>query len=203
MKMKRKIIATGIVFLFCFASLTIAKGGEKMISYSFSVPELAIEKYDEEYIELKIDGSSYLMNDGYPVLPKISKTFEIEFGANVKSIDVFARNIEEYRIENEIRPSPPLLPLSLENAFYPKNSEFYSSNEIYPSSWYSYRIGCGLNDKMERVTFVTVHLFPVKYKPSESKIYFASNFEIKIRYDKPSKLTSSSSYDLVIISPKE
>ncbi|MBC7081847.1 MAG: peptidase C25, partial [Thermoplasmatales archaeon] len=41
------------------------------------------------------------------------------------------------------------------------------------------------------------------YKPSESKIYFASNFEIKIRYDKPSKLTSSSSYDLVIISPKE
>ncbi|MBC7129517.1 MAG: hypothetical protein H5T45_07360, partial [Thermoplasmatales archaeon] len=170
MKMKRKMFAIGIMFLLCMAGFTIAGSG-KEIGYSISLPKFSVEKYDENYIEIKIDGSSYLKEGGYPVLPKISKTFEIEFGANNIDINVFPRNINEYKIDKEIRPSPALLPLSVENAECPKNLDFYSSPEVYPSSWYSYRIGCGLNDKMEHVTFVTVHLFPVRYKPEENKIY--------------------------------
>jgi len=85
MKMKKKMFAIGIVFLLCLAGFTIAGSG-KEIGYSISLPKFSVEKYDENYIEIKIDGSSSLMEGGYPVLPKISKTFEIEFGAN--NIDI-------------------------------------------------------------------------------------------------------------------
>ncbi|MEM2715694.1 MAG: C25 family peptidase propeptide domain-containing protein, partial [Candidatus Thermoplasmatota archaeon] len=184
--MKRKIFVIGIVFLLSLAGFTLAGSKEKKIIYTVTLPNFSIEDYDEKYIEIKIDGSSYLMESGYPVLPKISKTFEIEFGAKNIDIKVFPKNIKEFLIDKEIRPSSAFLPLSIENAQYPKNLNFYSSLEIYPNSWYAYRVGCGLNDKMEHVTFVTVHLFPIRYKPSEGKIYFAKNFEIRIKYEKPS-----------------
>ncbi|MBC7081540.1 MAG: hypothetical protein H5T44_04805, partial [Thermoplasmatales archaeon] len=200
--MKRVISAlVAILFLVSMPSFAI-NSKEISSSVEISKPDI-IEK--ENYLRIEIEESEYFINPGKPIVPKIIKVFEIPFGAKNIKIDVFPKEISEINPGKELAISPYPTILSA-NEILPTNKKYEHEDtdyEIYPSSWYSYRIGCGLNDKMERVTFVTVHLFPVRYKPSESKIYFASNFEIKIRYDKPSKLTSSSSYDLVIISPKE
>ncbi|KAA0001918.1 MAG: peptidase C25, partial [Thermoplasmata archaeon] len=100
-----------------------------------------------------------------------------------------------------IRPAPALLPLTLRDRVAVRDREVYGSKEIFPSTWYSYRVGCGLNATGERVTHVTIHIFPVRYAPTLNKLYVAKRAE-KITYDEPEKrLPASSAYDLVVIAP--
>lgn len=178
-----------------------------IMTYSFS--PFAIEEYNNDYIEVNLkDVSTYIKNPGDPVLPKVIKTFELPFHACNINVEVTVNNIQEYEISEEIRFASPHIPLIAEEEEIvinsEKNNKVYSSEELYPSSWYDFRIGCGLNDENIRKTHVTVPLYPVRYSPKLNKIYVAESAEIKITYDLTveKKQSNGKKYDMVIIAPR-
>lgn len=169
---------------------------------------LVIEDYDSKYIDVNFEGtSSYLMNPGEPVLPKVVKSVELPFGVKNIQVEVTINNVKEQVIEKEIRPAPPYVPLIAdeENIFInsEKNEAVYSSEELFPSTWYSYSVGCGLNNKNVRVTHVPITIFPVRYSPKMNKIFVADSAEIKITYTSADKslFSAGEKYNMMIIAP--
>ncbi len=185
-------------------SLSNQKESEAIVVH---LPEPLIEK-DNDYIRVHLEGvSTYLMSPGKPILPKVVKTMELPFGVKNVKVEVVPEEVEEYEVSKEICPAPsplPLLPSYLTTEIsYKKDERVYESSEPFPDSWYTYRVGCGINANGERVTYVAIHIFPVRYAPAINQLYVAKSAEIKISYEKPERrfFPAVSTYDLVIIAP--
>jgi hypothetical protein len=210
----KKILSILIIAFLVFSGIgSIAHSfriGETHKTIKVNLSTFSIKERNDEYIEVSIKGSSYVMNPGKPILPKIVKTLDLEFGAKNVKIEVTPKAVKEYNIEKEICPAPAMLPLisikSEAAVKFLKDEKVYASNKLYPPKWFSYRVGCGLNDKMERVTHVVIDFFPLRYAPSSGKLYFAKNAEIRVYYDKPTTpdpFPENAAYDLVIIAPSK
>ena len=185
---------------------TEKKSDESTISFSPPI----IEEHDGDYLEVRLmDVSTYLMNPGQPMVPKVVKNVELAFGVKNVKVDVIPKTVKEYEITKEIRPAPAPVPLTEEKynvvVKSEKNVEVYTSRELFPSTWYRYDIGCGLNAANERVTHVAIHLFPVRYIPVEGKLYVAEGADITITYEEPrsNPFPENSAYNLVIITPQK
>ncbi len=165
---------------------------------------------NDEFLEVKLeDVTTYLMDPGKPIIPKIVTQLELPFGAKNVEVKVIPKNIKEQTIKKQIRPSPIHLPL-LEISNYIVTKEFknegiYDSSEPYPASWYKYQVTSGINNDFERVTNVAIHTYPLKYIPKENKILIADSAEIIISYIDPQIVLSSKDdeFDLVIIAPEK
>ena len=176
---------------------------EKEIQFS----KISFENKDGSII-LKMKDANYDYSPGKPVLPVITKVFELPFGVIVKKIDVKLYGIKREKINEKIAPSLGPLPLipyeSNAKWFIDKSKSIYKSKSFYPKKHFSYKIGCGLNENGKRVTFVSLHIYPVKYAPALNEIEVAKEAKIKIEYTSPQKrLPSISKYQMVIISPPE
>ena len=206
----------GILFLSGLGTSAITKDSNNRITSaktnirSISFLSLLIEEVDSDYVKICIkDISSYLMNPGHPVIPKVVENFELPFGVRNVDIDVKPIDVKEYIVDNEVYPAPTHIPLlgGSQNIGVKsiKNMEVYGSSEPYPSSWYNYRVGCGLNGENEHVTHVSVHVFPVRYSPATGRLYKAERIDITIFYDEPvsNPFSLTTTYDLAIIAPSE
>ncbi len=166
-----------------------------------------IEQTEEQYIHINLDESdTFLMNPGKPLLPKSIKTFQIPFGATNINVQVEMVQTHSLTINKQVRPSPAPLPLSTEISYNPpakKDESLYQSKDLYPFDSHTYTTHVGLNENFEHVTFVTVHLYPVRYKPADYELTIAKNADITVTYTAPctTLFPETSSYDLVIISP--
>ncbi|UCD14389.1 MAG: peptidase C25 [Thermoplasmatales archaeon] len=184
-----------------------ANTAEKSDATTIAIPPFIIEESGGNYIEVRLkDVSSYLMESGKPMMPKIVKTVELPFGVRNVNVEVIPKKVQEYEIDKKICPSPALMPLNAAtNRVAVKSKKVYASKELYPSTWYSYDVGCGLNADTERVTHVAIHIFPVRYSPTEDKLRVAKNADITITYEEPvsSPFPVNSKYDLVIIAPSK
>jgi len=164
-------------------------------------------KNDGEFIQLSIkNNENYHMIPGEPMLPRVLNKYELPFGAKNIKINLETKSIKEIEISGEIIPSPIYLPLSpIEDFIAPpeKVEKIYNSNDLYPESWYSYNIGCGLNNDFEHVTHVTLNIYPYRYQPKSQKIIAIDDAEVKISYEKPNNnpFPQTSDYDMVIIAP--
>ncbi len=173
------------------------------------ISELKFIEIKNNYIEVSLGAKElYLMNPGQPMIPRILQKYELPFGAINIKVETKAYNIQEREISKEIKPSPAPLPLTPREDFViqaKKDKTVYDSNELYPHSWHSYHIGCGLNSNAEHVTHLTVNIFPLRYRPASGKIIIAEKFDIKISYEDPNIdfFPDESTYDLVIISPSK
>ena len=159
----------------------------------FGVVGAVPEKIFVKKMEIRVDNEdiTYYYSPGKPILPKIDKVFELPFGAKIKNIEVKVKDIEEKEAGKFSLSCGPLP--------YGYTISKISNRDF---SYYTYRIGCGMNSKGKRVTFVSIHLYPVKYEGNKMKI--AKEFEIKIEYTLPKKfLPAHSAYELVIIAPPE
>ncbi len=155
------------------------------------------------------DVSTFLMEPGKPMLPKVVKTFELPFGVKNVKVDVNVDNIDEKTVPKEIQPSPRMLPITTteqtSSVKQEKDLSIYSSDDPYPSDWYTYSVRSGLNSENKRVTYVIVHIYPIKYIPNQGKLLIAESSNIKVTYEKivDNKIDVLSSYDLVIITPSK
>jgi hypothetical protein len=163
---------------------------------------------DNNYIDLNLEGiSTYISEPGFPMIPKVVKSYELPFGVKNVKVEVTPNNVIEIEIKKDIRPAPVHLPLTLiDNNQYvniEKNEDIYLSKNPYPSTWFEYRVCCGLNKENVRVTYVIINIFPIRYTPKLNKIYIAENTDIKLTYDLPKSniIPVNSEYDLVIITP--
>jgi len=87
------------------------KSDESTISFSPPI----IEEHDGDYLEVRLmDVSTYLMNPGQPMVPKVVKNVELAFGVKNVKVDVIPKTVKEYEITKEIRPAPAPVPLTEE-----------------------------------------------------------------------------------------
>ncbi len=148
------------------------------------------------------------MEPGKPMMPKIIKTIELPFGITNVDIEFNEKNIQTLDITREIRPSPSPIPLNTQNIVglnYYKNNEIYESEALYPSDWFEFSTGCGINDNLNHVTYLSLHIYPYRYSPKNNLVYNINTADITIKYDYPeiNPFPETSSYDLVIIAPSK
>jgi hypothetical protein len=170
-------------------------------------PSPMLVESNNDYVKLRfVDDELYLMNPGKPMLPRVLKSIELPFGARNVKVEVIPQGISESTISKEILPTPSPVPLSPNVDFVAppkKDIMVYTSDALYPSSWYSYNVGCGLNRDGEHVTHLTVNIYPVRYAPATGKIRVAEKADIIITFDDPDSniFPQTSECDLVIIAP--
>ncbi|MFW6119807.1 MAG: C25 family cysteine peptidase [Petrotogales bacterium] len=221
MKKTIPIFIIGILILSSFGAVgitgdTISGVTSKMSTLSFTPPVFREE--GENYLTVELmEGEYYLMDPGKPMIPKIIESVELPFGVRNIRVEVTPKNVREYTISKQILPSPTPIPLTTlqgeigvntNNICFnhkPKDDAIYTSEKVYPSAWYDYAAGCGLNHNMKRVTHLSIYLFPVRYIPSQNKLLFAEKADIKITYEDPqvNSLPEITEKDLVIIAPSK
>jgi hypothetical protein len=85
-----------------------------------------------------------------------------------------------------------------------ENQDVYLCNSFYPLKWYNFKVGCGLNDNFQHVTYVVIDLYPARYNPVVDKLIVADSAEIKVSYCPSEKniFSTDDEYNMVIIAPK-
>ena len=180
----------------------------KTVSSEIDFSALKVSDANTEYIEVQMEEvSTYLMEPGKPLLPKVVKTFELPLNVKNVEVKVTTGDVFEKEITKQVQPSPvmqPLVATQTENYKQEKNLETYSSSDPYPSTWYTYGITTGLNEENKIVNHLTVHFYPVRYNPADGVIYTAKNNNIEITYEEttdPSETATQDGKDMVIITP--
>ena len=170
-------------------------------------PYTVVEE-NEHYVRLLLDNSfTFLKEPGKPLIPTVVKHFELPFGITNVRVNVDVPSYRQHILPKDIVPASNPVPYTLSRngatGGYTRNEQIYGSSQPYPSRWFSYHAGCGLNDNLQRVTHLTVELYPIRYCPADHTIMVAESAAINISYDEPASplFTASDTYDLVIISP--
>lgn len=216
----KKVLSVAIVYMIILSGLGVAAvsvnreadyqtspvamdtSEKSMVDFS----PVTYSKGADGYIRLDCEGNDYLLNPGKPLLPRTVQTFELPFGVRNVHVNVEVKGMHEQTINSQIVPAPAPVPLSPIEGYTPpgKDNALYSSHQPFPSSWYSYNVGCGLNGEMEHVTYVTVNLYPVRYVPGDGLLYVADGADVSITYDPPAfTLPKKDTYELVIIAPQK
>ncbi len=212
----KKIISLAIIGIFLIGGLNTI-GKQEMTPATISVtrmldvPSLQIKSSDESSLVLTLDGNSdCLMEAGKPVLPKLIETIELPFGAQNIEVQVIVQDVNHQYLTSLVRPAVALQPLPLftqggasAGIDVKNDAAVYGQKEYYPGEWYSYKVGCGLNEKRHHITYVTVDIYPVQYAPAEDKLVVAESSTIRITYSPPedTPFTATDQYDMVIIAP--
>lgn len=215
--MKKKIVSIFVMMLLITSVLTITIIAEeesyikeKIESIVFSEPNVL---NGDHYITLNLnEATTYLMEPGKPVLPVYTKIFKFTFGTKIIEINCKSSQINQKVLYGEIQPSPE--PSLLENMnsameenveedFVVKDNAVYNSNVFFPNKWYDYKVGCGL-DGSNRVVFLTIRYYPVRYSPCQNLIQYANNVDISVQYIEPPKpIVFPDEYDMVVIAPSD
>lgn len=207
--MKKTISIFVIIFLILsgLGAVVISKDEEYKIveikEFNSFISPVIHEHGDYLSIEM-CETTSFLMNPGKPVLPRITKIYKLPFGSKIKNVNVEFFGEIKQEILKEIRPAPePVI-----DSTYTTNSnneikskDVYSSFNLYPDTLFNYRTCTGL-DGIEHVVFLIVQYYPIRYSPARNILYFYDTAQISIVYKEPYyPITFSNESDLVIISP--
>jgi len=113
---------------------------------------------NDKYLSVELsEATSFLMNAGEPVLPKIAKFYILPVGSNIKDVSVEFSNVNKQMISKEIRPAPePIIEGKDIKKAEVKSEEIYSSSVVYPTNLYDYRIASGRYEN-EHVMFLIFH----------------------------------------------
>jgi hypothetical protein len=208
------IVGLFIVSGFGTVATTVKNTGTSSIqtrSETVSIDVSSIQLMDSAQGSLLVrlgDQESYLLNPGQPMVPRIIKRYELPFGVTDIQVEVQPVGIQEQMVTKEIRPAPaptPYAPDAKTILRSEKDTKVYSSDVLYPDAWAGYHVGCGLNANGEHVTFVTVNLFPVRYRPASGTLEVAEGFTLIMSYHPSIQeiFPAKSTYDLAIITPEK
>ena len=204
----KKIYSIGLILILFISGVQAVAftNNEKICTenYTISLSEPIIEN-DNEFVEVSLKYvENYLINSGQPILPKIVKTFELPFGITDVNIDFKPGLIKEYDVDKQIKPAPRIESFNGKEATFINYEEnVYESDDLFPSNWFIYQVKSGKNQLNEHVTFLSIHIYPVRYKPLSSTILSMNNAEFTIEYIEPKNnpFTQNTEFAFVIISP--
>ena len=210
MKKILPIVVIGILLLGGVQAVDITEKdteNEVDVTESFSFSNPLIEE-DEQYMILQLQETDLsLMDPGKPEMPMITYSLDIPFGAKNIRITYTPSNEFELDLNKKIKPTPEPVILERVNIGFPElieDTDVYSSPDRYPATWYDTKITSGLKSNKDRVTHISLYMYPAQYSPALNKIYYINEATLDITYDPPNqKLTFEDEYDLVIIAPKK
>jgi hypothetical protein len=199
------LFVIGILMASMLGSVTASENQEKEYIFekiTISQPNI---KENEEFISIELKESTYKSWEvDKPSLPVISKVYTFPFNTKVNEVKVTFSNTNTRQISKPIETSPEVYidGLSASNKIEGENKIVsFSDIEIYPEKRFSYKVGSGLKGE-EHVVYLTVHFYPIQYKPAENIISYSDTVEIDIKYTPPKNPTVfSDEYDLLIIAP--
>jgi len=198
----------GILLISSFAALGMGKEAvfdNKAIGIQFLEP-CVIEC--ETYIELDVEGANArLYHAGEPMLPMRTKTLSFPFGTKIVDIECETGEVKSMVLSDKIVPAPKLVVRGMGKGIpeYEMNEVIYNSDNLFPSGWFDYYTGGGLDANNEHKTFFTLRVYPVRYNPAMDTIYYVENLNLKITYEEPDTdpFPENSAYDMVIIAPSK
>jgi len=171
------------------------------IIQQFSIPEI---KKNNEFINIHLDeATSVISISGKPVLPVYSQTLEFPLGTHVKKIQCICSDVKELQLSKKIIPAskPVTWHQKEEIVQIEMDNDIYTADQLYPESWYSFKLTGGLNRDNKETTFLSIQLNPVRYNPTKDIIQFVRSIKLEITYEEPKNaFVSADEYDLLIIS---
>ncbi|MCJ7571196.1 MAG: C25 family cysteine peptidase, partial [Candidatus Thermoplasmatota archaeon] len=173
-------------------------------TFNFSKPQII---YERKYARIDTDGfNSFIMNSGEPILPIFNYVIEFPLGTKIVDVKCISLSFDTMYLTKKILTAPTPITIGyltdlLKNKF---NKRLYESSDLYPSEWFNYYTGGGLANG-KRVTFLAVHIYPVRYAPKINLINYIKNISMEVSYEslKSSSKLTSEEYDLLIITPEE
>ncbi|MCD6458495.1 MAG: hypothetical protein J7K82_06565, partial [Thermoproteales archaeon] len=177
----------------------------KSIKASFSTPKV-ISKIFDKYSLILIDNTDLLLKPEHPIVPVkvIHLKLPLHTGKILVNVSVeFARLNGTYRLLPAPQPQK-LVPKPLNASLYIENPEIYSSEAPYPARPYDYEVKHGIDPvTLERVTYLIVRVYPVRYVPATGQVYYAMSANISVKYT----LTSTpqalqATVDIIVITPE-
>ncbi len=201
------ILATLLMVIGNIQAENIQQNNSKIVSLQikihtqFSQPAL---QADDPYATIHLaEATGYRTIPGEPILPRVMKTIELPFGSTIKTMSCSFTSQPQIQLNQKITPAVQPMPYLNENpTIQPcENTEIYSKNQIFPETWYSYRLTGGLNKKNILTTFLTIQINPVRYNPVLGTIKSLDSITIDITYEPPSQMVPSytDAYDMIII----
>jgi hypothetical protein len=169
---------------------------------------ITTEIQQTKYVELSVDGANgYLTTAGQPILPLSRTNLNLPFGTKIVDISCETGEIHTMKLSYKITPNPKPVITGMEDtkAEYEMDQATYESAELFPSNWYDFTTGGGLDENSEHKTFLILRDYPVRYSPETDTIYYTDSIKLTITYEEPtiSPFPETSTYDLVIITPSE
>jgi len=178
------------------------------LEFSFSYPQIE-EQYNYSVIKINETNHNRITildyETSYPVLPVNLSVFEFSFGSKIKSITFENSTPTFIDLSNDIMCSSlqfdSITPVNYKNNVY-KN--LLETLEVYPDDWVEYHTGGGLSYS-DRVTYLVLRVYPVKYYPNDDKIAFTSEITVNISYKEPMQpiIKEEEKQDLLVITPEK
>ena len=171
----------------------------------FSPPNMNL--INNEYLTISYPIAYHTLKlPGKPLIPIITQHYELPFGANNIQITLTPQTIMQQTIVHEILPaSPPNIIGSPQKRTTTKDQQLYTTNQLYPNTWYTTNIGCGLNNQNQPVTHVSLNIYPTRYNPFKQQLTSITTADTTITYTPPQTtiFPKSITKDLVIITPQK
>lgn len=168
----------------------------------FSEPVVHEKNLGSEIIIPEAPG--VITDEGCPLLPVFSQTFEFPLGTKITSIAVQPSGVHTMQIDSEIRPVPARQKISGQKVLDGniRDTTVYASANPYPATWYTITTGAGLNDRNDHTLFVTIRITPARYVPAAGLIQYCTHFSVQI-YSEVGLTTrrAAEPVSLVIIAP--
>jgi len=204
----KKIIGILLALVICVQAVSVLAiqrtSTNEYIQETIVLGTPTIIQRSEEYCFVDHElATSYIMEPGEPMLPKITKVFQIPLQAQLISVDVDFNSVCSIHISGIVQPSPrAVIDGSDIDPFVDPDSEVYGSSLAYPKMQYTVREVSGL-DATSHVRYISVSCYPVQYYPVNSMISYADEILITLTYSPTSEpMQFPDEYDLLIISPE-
>jgi hypothetical protein len=208
MKNLLPVFIIGMMFCSVFGVAGITNGDDSFRSTvmceSITVSEPVVEMVGD-FVQVDLpESSSMILLPGKPILPVVSRVFRLPFGSRVGDVDIMCFGYTKVVLPGVVQPAPEPIPdAAMGSINVVLDQEVYRSSDIYPSSCFDYDVGVGLNEG-ERVVFVSVRWYPIRYIPAENVIVINNQVDIRVEYEQPYDLMGFPDvYDLLVIAPQE
>ena len=206
MKKHLPLIIIGILLLSSLNTLAITIPDNQQTQQHLITSSEPLISEKNDFLTVTIpEATTFTKNPGQPILPIITKTYTYPIGTIFTSISIQPTTIQQQNIDGEIiyAGTPVIRTTPQKPQSTTKDLTIYNSNELYPQQWSSHHIGVGL-DRETSVTYLTIQLYPVRYRPQTNLLEYTIDFNINIQTKEPKKTiqTLEDEYDLVIIAPR-
>ncbi len=218
--MKQSIWKAGIVvavaFLLCATSLAgvpdtsspsdaapAADADAKTISLTFplSTPDVAATS-ESSYVTLKMEDARYSSQAGKPMMPYTTTTRTFPLGTEITDVDVRVSGVQHRQLHRKIAPASEVVAYNSDGPARQYEGPVYDSAEPCPADWVQWHTGGGLQNG-EHVTFLSLHVYPARYRPATGELRTADEVTVEVTYEPPAtSLVTADEYDLLIVAPE-
>ncbi|MGC9307681.1 MAG: C25 family cysteine peptidase [Thermoplasmatota archaeon] len=145
-----------------------------------------------------------LTEQGHPVLPYRTMVLTFPPGTTIEQVTARVPTVYTMRLDKKITPAPRAVSANMQPANpVVVEGDVYHSTACYPSDWLSYSIGVG-KDGSDQVIFLSLQMYPVRYRPAASELVYIEHIDIDIQYEPSSSpLRQIDEYDLLIVAPSQ